>query len=81
MFEAYNGYSHKKIQERSDDKVRIHWLNVYNSSVLRRDGHVGFGDCLHYYSPGPTDWWVHFFYSAIRDLANGEANGRNTSEL
>jgi hypothetical protein len=74
MFEAYNSYSRTQIQERSDDKARIHWLNVYNSSVLRRDGHIGFGDCLHYYQPGPTDWWAHFFYSTIRDLAI-EPNG------
>jgi hypothetical protein len=76
LFEAYNEYSRKAIQERSDDKVRIHWLNVFNSSVLRRDGHIGFGDCLHYYLPGPTDWWAHFFYSTICDLAD-EANLRN----
>jgi hypothetical protein len=68
LFEAFNGYSRKKIQKRSDDNVTIHWLNVYNSSVLRRDGHIGCGDCLHYYLPGPTDWWAHFFYTAVRDL-------------
>ena len=81
LVESFNDYSHNKIQERSDEKLPIHWLNVYNSSVLRRDGHQGYNDCLHFYLPGPPDWWVHFFYSAMRDLAN-EANGRkNTSEL
>jgi hypothetical protein len=76
LFEGFNGYSRKQIQERGDGKVRIHWLNVFNSSVLRRDGHVGFGDCLHYYMPGPTDWWAHFFYSTLRDLANEGTNNR-----
>lgn len=52
-----------------DDELQFHWLNVYNSTILRRDGHEGFGDCLHYVLPGPPDWWVHFFYSALLDLA------------
>lgn len=47
----------------------VHWLNIYNSSVLRRDGHVGFNDCKHYYLPGPTDWWAHFFHSTVVDMA------------
>jgi hypothetical protein len=34
--------------------VPVHWLNVFNSTVLRRDGHVGFDDCLHYYIPGES---------------------------
>jgi hypothetical protein len=68
------------IQERSEEKFRIHWLNVYNSSILQLDRHIGCGDCLHYYLPGPTDWWAHFFYSAVRDLAN-DVNRRNTSAL
>jgi hypothetical protein len=48
----------------------IHWLNIFNSSILRRDGHVGFDDCSHWAHPGPSDWWVHFFYSHLLDLAN-----------
>jgi hypothetical protein len=39
----------------------IHWLNVFNSTVLRHDGHVGFGDCLHYYIPGLS---TYFFSSS-----------------
>ena len=48
----------------------IHWLNIFRSSILRRDGHVGFDDCSHWAHPGPSDWWVHFFYSHLLDLAN-----------
>jgi len=71
QFESYNAYAKQRIMDkRSENAVPIHWLNVYNSSVLRWDGHIGFGDdCLHYYAPGPTDWWVHFFFSAMIDLA------------
>ena len=30
--------------------------------ILRRDGHQGYNDCLHfYYVTGPNDWWVHLF--------------------
>ena len=48
----------------------IQWLNIFRSSILRRDGHVGFDDCSHWAHPGPSDWWVHFFYSHLLDLAN-----------
>lgn len=68
-FESYNRYSRQFIGDRTEDSPKIYWLNIFNSSVLRRDGHVGFGDCLHYYHPGPTDWWVHFFYSMLWDVA------------
>jgi hypothetical protein len=68
-FESYNDYSKRSISNRTEEKVKIHWLNIFNSSVLRRDGHVGFSDCLHYYIPGPVDWWVHFFYSALLDVS------------
>lgn len=67
--ELYNSYSKGVFDSRPANKLQIHWLNVYNSTILRRDGHCGFGDCLHYLHPGPTDWWVHFFYSALLDLA------------
>jgi len=49
---------------------QVHWLNIFPSAVLRRDGHCAFGDCLHYYQPGPIDWWAHFFHSALLDLAS-----------
>jgi hypothetical protein len=47
----------------------VRLLNVWNATILRKDGHVGFDDCLHYNLPGPTDWWVHFWYAALQDLA------------
>jgi hypothetical protein len=72
QFESYNEYSRKRIQQwasSSGNNIEMYWLNVFNSSVLRRDGHVGWNDCSHNYLPGPPDWWVHFFYSALLDLA------------
>jgi hypothetical protein len=68
-FETYNAYSQKVLGQRPKDKFQVHWLNVYNSTILRHDRHQGFGDCLHYRFPGPGDWWVHLFYSALLDLA------------
>lgn len=67
--ETYNTYSQQVLSKRPRDKFQVHWLNVYNSTILRHDRHQGFGDCLHYRSPGPADWWVHFFYSSLLDLA------------
>eukprot|EP00804_Cyclotella_cryptica_P004397 CCRYP_006818-RA/>CCRYP_006818-RA protein AED:0.09 eAED:0.09 QI:569/1/0.5/1/0/0/2/0/277 len=57
-FESYNRYSREFIENRTADRPTIYWLNIFNSSVLRRDGHVGFRDCLHYYHPGPTDCYL-----------------------
>ena len=70
-FESYNEYARERLGNRSTSKdvIPIHWLNIYNSSVLRRDGHIGFHDCLHYYQPGPTDFWAHFFHSYLYELA------------
>ena len=68
-FGDWSEYAKKRLKERKDDGAHWHLLNNFNSGVLRRDGHVGGGDCLHYYLPGPTDWWVHFFYTALLDAA------------
>jgi hypothetical protein len=83
LFESYNEFAQQEVIKRrtqlqfpaAEDSLNmthhhhnIHWLNVFNSSVLRRDGHIGFGDCAHSYLPGPTDSWIHFFYSALLDM-------------
>lgn len=70
--EAFNEYSWSVINERKEQTgnlLHVHWLNVYNSTVLRKDGHVAFGDCLHYLQPGPYSNWIHLFYSGLLDLA------------
>ena len=69
LFQKYNAYSLKRIQERSKKTiVPIHVLDVYNMTLLRRDGHGGGGDCLHYVEPGPVDWWIHLLFTYLKDL-------------
>jgi hypothetical protein len=79
LMEGYNAHAARVLQERrraqlltpstSTKTTVIRLLNVWNATILRKDGHVGFDDCLHYNLPGPTDWWVHFWYAALQDLA------------
>ena len=38
-------------------------LSMYE---LRGDGHVTYGDCLHYCTPGPPDHWNHLLYHILR---------------
>ena len=58
----------------------VHYLNIFNMTVLRRDGHVGMGDCLHYYYPGPIDWQVHLWFSSLKDMAAEAAAAANTHQ-
>ena len=46
--EAYNSYSKSVFDERKGGgKLQVHWLNVYNSTILRRDGRRNFGgECI-----------------------------------
>ena len=46
----------------------IHFLDIWNMTAMRRDGHTG-GDCLHFVSPGPVEWWNHLLYTFLRNLA------------
>jgi hypothetical protein len=75
MMEVYNEYAQSIIKQRNANRTgaRIRWFNIFNFTVLRRDGHVGGKDCLHYLVPGPIDWWVHMLYSNLLDLATVEA--------
>uniref|UniRef100_A0A7S2YU40 Trichome birefringence-like C-terminal domain-containing protein n=1 Tax=Entomoneis paludosa TaxID=265537 RepID=A0A7S2YU40_9STRA len=81
LFESYNEYAKQKLEQRrllslqqlsNNNRPHIHLLNIFNSTILRPDGHVGFDDCLHYNLPGVTDWWVHFWYSSLLELATLE---------
>ena len=77
FFQYFNDYTKDIVDSNNchnSSLPTIHWLNVFNSTVLRRDGHHGvrnpwFADCLHYFVPGPTDWWVHLWFSNLKDLA------------
>ena len=74
-FERYNDYSYGMLMNRTEvtaptnNMTEIHWLDIFPSAILRRDGHIGFKDCLHYYLPGPVDWWSHLFFSKLVDMA------------
>jgi hypothetical protein len=73
LFQEYNAHSLKRTQERSKKmNVPIHMLDVYNMTLLRRDGHAGGPDCLHYTEPGPVDWWNHLLFTHLKELSAAE---------
>jgi GDSL/SGNH-like Acyl-Esterase family found in Pmr5 and Cas1p len=76
LVESFNEYAHNLLTQRQPDQLNVQWLNVFPSTILRRDGHVGFGDCLHYSLPGPTDLWVHLFFSMLMDAAKDEGGSQ-----
>jgi len=76
-FEHYNKWTKEVIAQRPSKLVNIHWLNVYNSSILRRDGLIGFSDCLHHNLPGPKDGEVHLLYSALLDMSQTKIVSKN----
>jgi hypothetical protein len=90
LFESWNSWTYQQLYYSNNSVTKdldapvgrnssiptVYWLNIFNSSVLRRDGHIGFGDCLHYYLPGPPDWWAHFFHSALVDLTRANHSER-----
>ena len=49
--------------------AKVHILDVLNMTILRHDGHIGGQDCLHYFLPGPPDWWNHLLYTVLVELA------------
>ena len=65
------------------DRMKMEVLDVYPTTVLRRDGHVSgeecegcqshaIRDCMHYFLPGPVDWWNHLLFSYIMDFGRRE---------
>lgn len=70
-FDSFNAHVKQMLASRmtqQPDKQKVIYLNIFNSTLLRRDGHVWRNDCLHYAIPGPVDWWVHFWYSASMEV-------------
>lgn len=59
-FEAYNTYAKTRLP--------MHMLDVYNMTLLRRDGHWGGMDCLHYRPMGPIDWWNHLLMTRLQSM-------------
>ena len=72
------GNSEVSIFEKPN-RMKMEVLDIYPMTALRRDGHVSgeicencqshaIRDCMHYFLPGPIDWWNHIMYSHILDL-------------
>ena len=70
LFAKYNEYAREKLKNHHH---RFHLLDVVPMTLLRRDGHTGGSDCLHYVSPGPVDWWNHLWYTQLKDIQRHES--------
>ena len=68
LFPKFNDYA----REHSLGRQYYHFLNIYNMTALRPDGHVNSGDCLHYQLPSVIDWWNHLFFSSLIDIAESK---------
>lgn len=77
--EVSDGASGSLADMKEPKRIKMEILDVYSMTVLRQDGHVSgetcddcqsknINDCLHYFLPGPPDWWNHVLYSHILDL-------------
>jgi hypothetical protein len=74
LFEEYNAHVQKRVAATtSGNENLLRILNVYNMTVLRRDGHWGGKDCLHY-RPGPQDWWNHLLFTHLSLLSQCSAS-------
>jgi hypothetical protein len=78
LFDSYNQYVKQKIEARQLRKepnaVPVHYLNVFNLTVLRPDGHIAADDCLHYDNPGPIDWWNHLLFTNLISFTKSQPN-------
>ena len=79
-FRFYNEYAENRLRERKgqeDDSFLLSYLNIFNMTALRQDGHVAASDCLHYELPAVVDWWNHLLYTNLLDIAAKESNVRH----
>ncbi|KAG7337456.1 GDSL/SGNH-like acyl-esterase family protein [Nitzschia inconspicua] len=67
IFDDYNQLARKSLS--SMQKSQSMYLNIYNMTILRPDGHSSENDCLHYMLPGPVDFWNHLLFTNLADLA------------
>lgn len=79
---ASNGNQQVDILKKPN-RIKMEVLDIYPMTALRRDGHVSgetcencqshtIRDCMHYFLPGPIDWWNHMLFSHILDLGRRE---------
>jgi GDSL/SGNH-like Acyl-Esterase family found in Pmr5 and Cas1p len=80
LFDAYNQHAKTALSQISSNMTQTirMYLNIYNMTILRPDGHSAEKDCLHYTSPGPADFWNHLLLTNLADLAAAakETQGR-----
>eukprot|EP00978_Attheya_sp_CCMP212_P011484 scaffold28330_cov35-Attheya_sp.AAC.2 len=72
LFDTYNLYAKEKLNDLVPS-VTTHYLNVYNMTVLREDEHIRSNDCLHYFCPGPVDFWNHLLFTNLADMSKKQA--------
>jgi len=73
-FEHYNHYAKDLFYERNrlGKPPMMHFLDIFNMTALRHDGHAAPADCLHYRTPGPIDWWNHMLFNYLKELSNDD---------
>lgn len=80
LFFSYNEYTKQKLAQRNGVKpTTTTLLDVTNMTILRQDGHMGGADCLHYYTPGPVDWWNHLLYTFLTEMASNDKEIHTTT--
>jgi hypothetical protein len=53
------------------------FLDVAALSKDRSDNHRGAWDCLHYCAPGPVDYWLSMFHTAMSWIVEAEEVARH----
>lgn len=56
---------HNIIAKEIFERAGFVYMDVYTSTILRRDMHVGGNDCLHYCLPGPSMSWVDILIHGV----------------
>jgi len=70
-FEQYNHYTRELLHKRNiaGEFPVMHFLDIFNMTVLRHDAHAAPADCLHFVAPGPVDWWNHLLFTYLQNLS------------
>jgi hypothetical protein len=71
LFRFYNEYAENRLKERErrKDVFPLRFMNIFNMTALRHDGHKAATDCLHYELPAAVDWWNHMLFTNLLDIA------------
>jgi hypothetical protein len=74
LFKFYNQYAENRLKQRQgrNNVFPLRYLNIFNMTALRNDGHKAANDCLHYELPAVVDWWNHLLYTNLLDIAASE---------